>query len=293
MEDQTDVLQTIQEETNFITELWNSIPWRSIGVTVIVEGLKILVAVIVFLIVKKIVEVVIEAIFNRYMKNNNRIPNRLNTLFKLSKNILNAVLYFILISTILTIIGIEIGPLIAGAGVVGLSLSLGAQGFVSDVVNGFMILMEKQADVGDVVKIGDVTGTVEDVNLKTTKLRDFDGTIHYIPNRVIEIISNMSRADMRVLIQIRLFPTTDFEEVRKVLEQVNDELFPMFEEEITVKPTGISFVPVGSGQMAAEIIMFAKNGTQWAVRNTFYEEYVEALREKGIELPKINFDLAE
>lgn len=293
MEDQTDVLQTIQEETNFITELWNSIPWRSIGVTVIVEGLKILVAVIVFLIVKKIVEVVIEAIFNRYMKNNNRIPNRLNTLFKLSKNILNAVLYFILISTILTIIGIEIGPLIAGAGIVGLSLSLGAQGFVSDLVNGFMILMEKQADVGDVVKIGDVTGTVEDVNLKTTKLRDFDGTIHYIPNRVIEIISNMSRADMRVLIQIRLFPTTDFEEVRKVLEQVNDELFPMFEEEITVKPTGISFVPVGSGQMAAEIIMFAKNGTQWAVRNTFYEEYVEALREKGIELPKINFDLAE
>jgi len=293
MEDQTDVLQTIQEETNFITELWNSIPWRSIGVTVIVEGLKILVAVIVFLIVKKNVEVVIEAIFNRYMKKNNRIPNRLNTLFKLSKNILNAVLYFILISTILTIIGIEIGPLIAGAGIVGLSLSLGAQGFVSDVVNGFMILMEKQADVGDVVKIGDVTGTVEDVNLKTTKLRDFDGTIHYIPNRIIEIISNMSRADMRVLIQIRLFPTTDFEEVRKVLEQVNDELFPMFEEEITVKPTGISFVPVGSGQMAAEIIMFTKNGTQWAVRNTFYEEYVEALREKGIELPKINFDLAE
>jgi len=293
MEDQTDVLQTIQEETNFITELWNSIPWRSIGVTVIVEGLKILVAVIVFLIVKKIVEVVIEAIFNRYMKKNNRIPNRLNTLFKLSKNILNAVLYFILISTILAIIGIEIGPLIAGAGIVGLSLSLGAQGFVSDVVNGFMILMEKQADVGDVVKIGDVTGTVEDVNLKTTKLRDFDGTIHYIPNRIIEIISNMSRADMRVLIQIRLFPTTDFEEVRKVLEQVNDELFPMFEEEITVKPTGISFVPVGSGQMAAEIIMFTKNGTQWAVRNTFYEEYVEALREKGIELPKINFDLAE
>ncbi len=293
MEDQTDVLQTIQEETNFITELWNSIPWRSIGVTVIVEGLKILVAVIVFLIVKKNVEVVIEAIFNRYMKKNNRIPNRLNTLFKLSKNILNAVLYFILISTILAIIGIEIGPLIAGAGIVGLSLSLGAQGFVSDVVNGFMILMEKQADVGDVVKIGDVTGTVEDVNLKTTKLRDFDGTIHYIPNRIIEIISNMSRADMRVLIQIRLFPTTDFEEVRKVLEQVNDELFPMFEEEITVKPTGISFVPVGSGQMAAEIIMFTKNGTQWAVRNTFYEEYVEALREKGIELPKINFDLAE
>lgn len=289
----TDLPDVVAEQTGLIAEFWNSINWRAIATTIIIQGLKILFAVIIFFIIKKILQSVIEAVFSRYMKQNNRVPNRLNTLYKLSKNILNAVLYFFLIYTILELIGFQVGALVASAGVLGLSLSLGAQGFVADVVNGFMILMEKQADVGDVIKIGDVTGTVEDVNLKTTKLRDFDGTIHYIPNRVIEIISNMSRADMRVLIQIRLFPTTDFERVRQILEQVNEDLFPMFEDDVTVKPTGISFVPVGSGQMAAQIIMFAKNGTQWAVRNTFYEEYVEALREEGIELPNINFDLTQ
>jgi small conductance mechanosensitive channel len=174
--------------------------------------------------------------------------------------------------------------------VIGLALSLGAQGFVADIVNGFMILLEKQIDVGDVVEISGITGTVEDVNLKTTQVKDFDGTLHFIPNREITIISNRSRADMRVLIQIRLYPSTDLETVRKVLEQVNSDTIPEYDE-ITLAPTEISFVPVGPGQLAVQVIMYTKSGTQYGMRNVFYEKYVDALTKDGIALPNVTLEL--
>lgn len=280
----------IGEDLGAFEEFWNAIDWNALAASVIIGALKILLAVILFFVVKKIGNVVIESVFKRYMKNKNTVPNRLNTLYKLAKNIFHSILYFFLVYSILEIIGIPVGTLVASAGVIGLALSLGAQGFVSDIVNGFMILLEKQLDVGDVVTIGDVTGTVEDVNLKTTKLKDFDGTVHFIPNRVIEVISNQSRSDMRVLILLRLYPSTNLDKVREVLEQVNAELIPK-QSDITAEPTGVSFVPVGSGQMAAQVIMYTKAGSQWGVRNLFFEEYVEALSQNGIELPEINLDL--
>lgn len=280
----------INEGLGFFAKLWNDINWEALAVSALILVLKLLLAVIIFFIVKKIGHKLIDTVFKRYMKKKNSIPNRLNTLYKLSKNILNAVLYFFLVYAILELIGIPVGTLVASAGVIGLALSLGAQGFVSDIVNGFMILLEKQLDVGDVVTIGDVSGTVVDVNLKTTHLKDFDGTMHYIPNRVIEIISNLSRSDMRVLILLRLYPSTNLDKVREILEQVNHDLVPQHAE-ITAEPTGVSFVPVGSGQMAAQIIMYTKAGSQWGIRNVFFEEYVEALSQNGIELPEINMDL--
>ncbi|MFC6464791.1 mechanosensitive ion channel family protein [Marinilactibacillus sp. GCM10026970] len=281
----------ITEKVGILAELWNKINWQQVMISGIVLFLQILLSVIIFFILKKIGHVLIETIFRKYIKENHTLPNRYNTLYKLSKNLYNSILYFILVYAILGLIGIDLGPLIAGAGVIGLALSLGAQGFVSDIVNGFMILLEKQLDVGDVVKINDIMGVVEDVNLKTTKLKDFDGTIHFIPNRAITVISNRSRADMRVMLEIRLFPNTDLDHVRTIIEGVNARFIPQYEE-ITVKPTNISFVPVGSGQTAVQIIMYTKAGTEFAIRNTFYEKYVDALSKEGIELPKINMDLA-
>lgn len=283
------VIKEVTEQTNIITDFWNSIDWNAIMVRAIVGVIQILLAVIVFFILKKVGRYVIEAVFKRYMREKQTVPNRYNTLYKLSKNLFNSVLYFFLVYTILEIIGIPVGTLVAGAGVIGLALSLGAQGFVSDIVNGFMILLEKQLDVGDVVNVNGILGTVEDVNLKTTKLKDFDGTIHFIPNRSITVISNRSRADMRVMIQLRLFPNTNLDQVRAVLEDVNKKLIPQYEE-ITVEPAEVAFVPIGAGQTAAQIIMYSKAGTEIGVRNAFYEGYVDALVREGIELPRINFD---
>ncbi|SFK24995.1 small conductance mechanosensitive channel [Marinilactibacillus piezotolerans] len=284
-----EVIGEVTKQKNLLTQFWESIDWQEILVSAIILVLQFLLALIVFFILRKVGRYVIETVFRRYIKEKHTVPNRYNTLYKLSQNIYNSVLYFFLIYTILELMGIPVGTLVAGAGVIGLALSLGAQGFVSDIVNGFMILLEKQLDVGDVVEINSILGVVEDVNLKTTKLKDFDGTIHFIPNRSITVISNRSRADMRVMIQIRLFPNTDLDKVRRVLDRVNQNLIPQYDE-ITIEPSEIAFVPIGSGQTAAQIIMYTKAGKEFGVRNAFYENYVEALAKEGIELPRINFD---
>ncbi|MFL2096908.1 mechanosensitive ion channel family protein [Marinilactibacillus psychrotolerans] len=284
-----EVIGEVTKQKNLLTQFWESIEWQTILISAIISVLQILLSFIIFFILKKVGRYVIETIFRKYIKEKHTVPNRYNTLYKLSQNIYNSVLYFFLVYTILGIMGIPVGTLIAGAGVIGLTLSLGAQGFVSDIVNGFMILLEKQLDVGDVVEINSILGVVEDVNLKTTKLKDFDGTIHFIPNRSITVISNRSRADMRVMIQIRLFPNTDLDKVRRVLDRVNQNLIPQYDE-ITIEPSEIAFVPIGAGQTAAQIIMYTKAGKEFGVRNAFYEHYVEALAKEGIELPTINFD---
>ncbi|GEN51272.1 mechanosensitive ion channel family protein [Alkalibacterium pelagium] len=281
---------TPEEGINFFIEYWNDIDWEGIFSSIILFLMQLILTLIIFFILKKLGNYAIELVFKRYMKEKQTVPNRLNTLYKLSKNSFHAIIYFFLVYAILELMGVPVGTLVASAGVVGLALSLGAQGFVSDIVNGFMILLEKQLDVGDVVELSGILGTVEDVNLKTTKVRDFDGTTHFIPNRSITVISNRSRADMRVMLHVRLFPETDLNKVRAVLEQVNREWIPR-REEITIEPSEISFVPIGAGQIAAQVIMYTKSGTEFAMRNLFYEKYVDALREAGIELPKVNLDI--
>lgn len=281
---------TPEEQLNFFIEYWNDIDWESVFSSIILFLMQLILTLIIFFILKKVGNYAIELVFKRYMKEKQTVPNRLNTLYKLSKNSFHAIIYFSLVYAILELMGVPVGTLVASAGVVGLALSLGAQGFVSDIVNGFMILLEKQLDVGDVVELSGIQGTVEDVNLKTTKVRDFDGTTHFIPNRSITVISNRSRADMRVMLHVRLFPETDLNKVRSVLEQVNREWIPR-REEITIEPTEIAFVPIGAGQIAAQVIMYTKSGTEFAMRNLFYEKYVDALREAGIELPKVNLDI--
>ncbi|MCC5894621.1 MAG: mechanosensitive ion channel [Alkalibacterium sp.] len=281
---------TPEEQLGFFIEFWNSINWRAIGSSIIVLLMQIILALIIFFIFKKVGHYIIEMVFKRYMREKKTVPNRLNTLYKLSKNSYHAILYFFLVYTILELMGVPVGTLVASAGVVGLALSLGAQGFVSDIVNGFMILLEKQIDVGDVVELSGILGTVEDVNLKTTKVKDFDGTIHFIPNRSIIVISNRSRGDMRVMLHIRLFPQTDLHLVRSILEGVNKEWIPK-RDEITIEAKEIAFVPIGSGQIAAQVIMYTKAGTEFAMRNLFYEKYVDALREAGVDLPKVTLDI--
>lgn len=287
-----EVNEELSGQVGFLTEFWESVDWRAIGISVIITSVQILIAVILFFILKKLGNYFIDLIFKKQLEENKSIPNRYNTLYSLSKNVYRSVLIFFLVYTVLELIGIPVGTLVAGAGVVGLALSLGAQGFVSDIVNGFMILLEKQIDIGDVVELAGILGTVEDVNLKTTTLRDYDGTTHFVPNRNIAVISNKSRGEMRARIRIRLLPGTDLEQVRQIIQRVNDTYVPK-NDVITTPPDGVLFVPETAGQTAAQVIMFTIPGEQYGVQFEFYEKYVEALSNSGIKLPSINIDTSE
>ena len=126
---------------------------------------------------------------------------------------------------ILGVLSIDVKPLIASAGVAGLAIGFGAQTLVKDVLNGFFILLENQYDVGDVIKVATVQGTVEDMTLRRTVLRDADGTVHTIPNSEIKIVSNLTRDWTQVSLHISVAYTEDSDKVIKVLREVATELW--------------------------------------------------------------------
>ncbi|MBD5020626.1 small-conductance mechanosensitive channel protein MscT, partial [Xanthomonas citri pv. citri] len=111
-------------------------------------------------------------------------------------------LIFIFFVMVLDLFHYDPSALLAGAGIVGLAVGFGAQGLVSDIVTGFFILLEKQLDVGDYITVSTFDGIVEQVGLRTTQIRSFDGTLHYIPNRNITNVSNHSRGTMQALVDI-------------------------------------------------------------------------------------------
>lgn len=252
--------------------------------------IRILFALFFFFIVYKVSKWLIELFFKRYFKKNKKnVSNRYQTIYWISNNVFNAVFYFFLVYTILEILNLPVGSLLASAGVVGLAISLGAQGFVSDLVNGITIISEKQLDIGDEVKIDDISGTVLNLNLRTINVKDFDGTIHFIPNREVSIISNRSKGDMRALIEVRLFPETDVNLVRNIVNKVNNTYIEDYPD-ITVPPSDILFTSNASNQLVMRVVMYTKPGSQYGVKHKFYELYVSTLAKEGLDLPHSDLD---
>ncbi|MCI3029242.1 MAG: mechanosensitive ion channel family protein [Desemzia incerta] len=284
------VVNDVVEKTNLFSRYWNSINWNEIISTILTTSLQILFFLILFYILKKIGNVLITKAFSSYRRKENISINRLNTLNSLSQNIFHAVIGFLLAYSILNVIGVPVASLLTGAGVIGLALSLGAQGFVSDIVNGFFLLLEKQMDVGDVVELDTVSGTVVDVNLKTTLVKSFDGTLNFVPNRYITIVSNKSREDMQVMIKIRLYPDADIQKVSKVISEVNERLVPQFPE-ITEEPSYTGMIDIGEGQTGIRITMYTLNGQQFDIQHRFFQEYVSSLTEAGIKIPLTKYPI--
>jgi len=284
-------LESIEEPTA-IEEMIASFDWQTISQGLIIAAIRILFTLLVFFIINKIAQWGIETLFKRYMSSKETSSNRYETIYRVVKNIYRTVFYFFLIYTILEIFAFPVGTLLASAGVVGLAVSLGAQDFVSDVVNGFTILSGKQLDIGDEVEIEGIQGNVLNINLTTTQIKDFDGTIHFIPNREILIISNRSKADMRALIELRLFPDTDTQKVRELIERINKEYVPKFSA-VTVPPSDIIFLANDKNQLTLRVTMYTDPEEQYDVQNSFYEIYVRELSKAGIDLPYSDIDIAQ
>lgn len=286
------VVQGVEEQTSLFAEFWHTINWNQIIKMTISAAIQIIFFLALFFIVRKLGNLFIERTFKKYRAKKSISPNRLNTLNYLTQNLFQGILGFLVVYAILSILGVPVGSLLAGAGVIGLALSLGAQGFVSDIVNGFFILLEKQIDIGDVVELDEVSGTVVDVNLKTTQVKSFDGTLNFIPNRYITIVSNKSREDMRVMIEIRLYPNSDMEVVNQVIQSVNARMVPEYPQ-ITEEPTNSGLIDLGSGQTGIRIIMYTLNGQQYAVQYAFFQEYLNELTKAGIKIPIHQFNITQ
>lgn len=177
------------------------------------------------------------------------------------------VIVFWAILQALPLFGLNLGPLLASAGIAGLAIGFGAQTLVHDVINGFFILMEDQFVVGDVVRVAGVKGTVEAMSLRRTMLRDDDGTVHMVPNSQVAIVSNMTRDWAQVTLKVTVAYSEPSDRIVSLLEQIGNEVRhdPQFEEDIVsdVQVPGID--RIGNGE--AEYLMLVKTrpNKQYAV----------------------------
>lgn len=277
---------------NAFTNFWQTIDWEKIIALIVSKGIMILVTTMLIVLTHRIGNKFIRKSFNNYKLKEKQSETRAETLYALAKNIFQYILFFIYLYTLLSIIGIPVGSLLAGAGIVGVAIGLGAQGFISDFITGFFIIFEKQIEVGDYVRIENFEGTVQSVGLRTTQLKSSDGIMHYIPNRSILVVSNLSKANRLAIVQLRVFPSSDIEKIKTIMAKVNEILIPEFPE-ITSPPEIMGVIDIGNGSLAIRVTIGTLNGAQVRVQSKFLEKYIEAIAEEGIELPSSPITLAK
>lgn len=212
---------------------------------------------------------------------------RTNTLGAIVRYVATFAIIAITVIMILKEFGIEIGPILAAAGIVGLAVGFGAQSLVKDVISGFFILLEDQIRVGDVVNIAGKGGTVEKVNLRTTILRDLSGNVHYVPNGHIDVVTNMTKEYSRYVFDIGIAYRENVDEVIEIIKSIDEEMRndPEFKEDI-IEPVEI----LGLDQFAdSSIIVKARTTTlpvkQWRVGREFNKRLKKKFDELGIEIP--------
>lgn len=275
---------------NIISKYIERLQVEEIAVDIISKIVSLLLLLIVFLIAKRVLNFIFTHAIAKSISLSRQTEARKKTIVKLLHNIMSYTLYFFFISWVLSILGVPVSSLLAGAGLAGVALGLGAQGFLTDVVNGFFILLENQFEVGDSVVIGSVEGNISSVGIRTTQIRGFDGTLHFIPNRNITVVSNKSRGDMRVQIDIPIYAHTDLVKVSNIIKTINKEQLPAFPE-IVGSPTILGPCTNTTAQLVFRVDIFVQNGKQNYIYSNFYRLYQEALLENDISLPTMYANL--
>ena len=202
---------------------------------VVTKGLKIFLILVGVLVAIKAIQI-FSGRFSDTLSKQKKVDaeylKRAETLSSVIQHLLDVIVLLVAIMMILNEIGVEIGPILAAAGIVGLAVGFGAQSLVKDVINGFFLLLQDQIRVGDVVQVGDHGGLVESINLKNTALRDLAGNVHYIPNGNIDIVTNMTKGFSRYVFEIGVAYREDVDEVINVIKLVDEDLRKQFTDQI-------------------------------------------------------------
>ena len=195
------------------------------------------------------------------------------------------VIMFVAALQILPLLGINMGPLLASAGIAGVAIGFGAQTLVKDFINGFFILVENQYDIGDIIKISGVQGKVESMTLRRTVLRDADGTLYSVPSSQITVVSNLTRDWTQLSILVSVAYNTDSEKVMGVLQEVAEELMndPAYSDMIVAKPEVPGIEKVSGNEVEYLMLVKTRPGTQDAVRRELRRSIKACLEKNKIE----------
>ncbi|HVL06252.1 MAG TPA: mechanosensitive ion channel family protein [Acidimicrobiales bacterium] len=183
--------------------------------------------------------------------------------------------------------GLELGPLLAGAGIVGIALGFGAQNLVRDFLSGIFMLLEDQFGVGDVISVGPATGTVEGVSLRTTRLRDVEGNVWHIPNGTIDHVANKSQQWSRALLDVQVSYGTETAKALSVIKQVATDLWAEepWSEEILEEPDVWGVESLDADGVTIRLVVKTRPLSQWKVARELRVRIKRAFDAEGIEIP--------
>jgi small-conductance mechanosensitive channel len=203
----------------------------------------------------------------------------------------NVIRFFVVVVAGLMILGefgLDIGPAVAGLGVVGIAVGFGAQSLVKDYLNGALILVENHYSKGDVVSIAGVSGAVEDFSLRRTTLRDLDGVVHTVPNGEIKVASNRTRTWARINQNVMVAFGTDIDKAIEVVDGVGREmaLDPDWKRRILEPPRVERVESIDEMGITLKVLGTVRASEQWAAAGEFRKRLLAAFAANGIEIPR-------
>ena len=212
---------------------------------------------------------------------------RAETLGRVFRYVVAAVVGGIALMLILGELGVSMAPLLGASGVIGLAIGFGSQSLVKDFFSGFFILFEDQIRKGDIVKVGDLAGLVEDVTLRHVRLRDYDGNVHFVPNNLISTVTNMSRLYAWAVVDVGVAYREDVDECLDVMREVGADLCddPDFKTKI-LDPLEIAGVERWDDSAVILRCRFRVAPLQqWTVRREYLRRLKRTFDQRGIEIP--------
>jgi small conductance mechanosensitive channel len=214
-----------------------------------------------------------------------RATQRIEALASVLRSVVSFVVWLVAGLLILGELGFDLAPLLAGAGILGVAIGFGSQSLVKDFLSGFFILVEDQFGVGDIVDLEPgISGTVEAVSLRTTRLRSVDGTVWHVPNGEIKRVGNMSQHWSRALLDVDVAYDTDLAHARTVIKRVADELWNEGSD-ILEEPDLWGVEALGQHSVTLRLVVKTRPSRQWVVSRELRERIKRAFDAEGIEIP--------
>ncbi len=264
--------------------------FRSIDFQALLEdGLSTVLRIILTVTALWLVRMLVEKIITTYFENTKRFKfynfSRNNTIQRLLLNIVLYTFYFFVGYSVLSILGIPVGTLVAGAGIASLAVGLGAKDLVSDLVNGLFILIEHQFDVGDHVLINGYEGRVYSIGVRTTVIRDYNGIHHFIPNGNIQDLSNLSREAVRIDLDLLIPTDINFAAYEELLKDTYRQVIES-DDQINDTTDFIGLMKDKHGRLIYKIRIWVKDADDVVdVEGRYYKLFADALNEAGHPIP--------
>ncbi len=266
-----------------------------VGGWLLAHGIRILVIILLSYLTYKIAKVVIPRIVERSITVTGKgrrakayLAKRSKTLSSVITHTIGIFIAIVAIFMVLSEVGIDITPLLAGAGVIGIAIGFGAQSLIRDILAGFFIMVEDQYNVGDVVKAADITGGVEELNLRRTLLRDLDGILHVVPNGEIRVASNYTRTWSRAHLNISVAYKEDLDRVMSIIRKIWEEMAeePKWEPQLISKtPWLLRVNEFGDSGIIIKVVGETQPMSQWDVMGELRRRIKRVFDEEGIEIP--------